>query len=188
MNFCFKFYPIILSCVVLNTVLLILDLKLLRSAIFLLGIYNCAPIIRANNSSWSGCTSVEVLGRRWLDSRSSPLDHARENMPDEPRQADWLFNSGVYESPPLQGATSYPAAAGGAAVAGNANAAANANAAGVHADIAIGAANIATTRTHLVVPEDAHSEGIDRFRTHHELDQGQRRPSRFKPKKRRQPR
>ena len=141
-------------------------------------------IIRANNSSWSGCMSVEVLGHRWLNSRSLPLYHATENWPDESRQADWLFDMGVYESSPSQGATSYPA--GGAA--GNANAAANANAAGVHADIAIGAANIATTRTHLVVPEDAHSEGIDRFRTHHELDQGQRRPSRFKPKKRRQPR
>jgi hypothetical protein len=58
----------------------------------------------------------------------------------------------------------------------------------VNADTAGDAANIATTSTHLVVPEDARSEGIGRLRSHHVLGKGQRRPSRFKLKKRRQPR
>jgi hypothetical protein len=112
--------------------------------------------------------SVEVLGRRWLNSRSLPLDHATENWPDESRQADWLFDMGVYESSPSQGATSYPA--GGAA--------GNANAAGMNADTAGGAANIATAPARLAALEDAHSEGIDRLRSCH-VDQGQRRPSRI---------
>jgi hypothetical protein len=121
--------------------------------------------------------SVEVLGRRWLNSRSSPPEHARENRPDEPRQADWLFNSGTFESPPLQEAPSYPA---GAIV----DAATSTS--GVNADAAALAAIIASTPTHLAVPEDAQGEDVDRLRSHHVLDQGQRRPSQFKPKKRRQ--
>ena len=114
-------------------------------------------LTRATKYSWSGCMSVEVLGRRWLDSRGS-FHHTSGKSPGVPRQADWLFDRGASNS--VAKISSPPAANT------------------MHA----------TAAADLSLLRETNDENTDASSHSHNRDKGQRRPSRFKPKKRQQSR